>query len=127
MGRVIKNNPKLFFASALLAVFVAIINFNIGVSFKDAFIEHEQTLTNAVIEKMEDEEPSAKEITKSQIISLTEAEYQKIIREKRKDLEKIERVRDNIKSARELTGNGTIVKKEAKQIIEKKGESSRTV
>lgn len=127
LGRIIKNNPKLFFLCSLLAIIVALINYNIGVNFKDAFIVHEKTLTEAVIEKIEDEKPKSKEIDKSRIIPLTEAAYQKIAQENHEDLKKIEEVRDKIKSDEKLTGSGTITKKAAKQLIEKKGASPRTV
>src|SRR2546429_5004985 len=53
LRRIIKNNPKLFFFCSLLAVLTAIINFNIGVGFKDAFITEERTLSQRTINEIE--------------------------------------------------------------------------
>jgi len=47
---IIKKNPRLFFVCALLAIVTAIINFNIGVCFKDAFFVNEKTLSTQTIE-----------------------------------------------------------------------------
>lgn len=58
--RIIQNNRKLFFFCSLLAVITAIINFNIGVSFKNAFFVDEKTLSNEIIEDIKKEKTNDK-------------------------------------------------------------------
>ncbi|MCE8164011.1 MAG: ABC transporter ATP-binding protein [Candidatus Moeniiplasma glomeromycotorum] len=129
LGRVIKNNPKLFFACSLLAVVVAIINFNIGVNFKDAFLVQEKHLTEAVIEKIDDEDKEKKtqQINKQRIKEITEEEYQRVIQQNQKDKGKIEEIKNKILQTEELTGTDSIPKKRAKELVEEKGTSERRV
>src|SRR5215216_3689612 len=55
LGRVIKNNPLLFFFCSLLAVITAVINFNIGVNVKNLVLHKEKTLSEQVIKEIEEE------------------------------------------------------------------------
>src|SRR5437763_10829856 len=74
LGRIIKNNRKLFLLCSLLAVIVAIINFNIEVNFKDAFINEERTLTKKVIAELEKKEEN-EEISAKDIKGILDKEY----------------------------------------------------
>src|SRR3954453_11821175 len=48
LGRIIKNNPLLFFFCSLLAVIVAVINFNISSNVKNLILHKEKTLSEQV-------------------------------------------------------------------------------
>jgi len=111
----------------LLAVVVTIINFNIGVNFKNAFIVQEKHLSEAVIEKIENEGKKEKEISRQRIKEITEEEYQRVIKEKQESREKIEKLKTEIDQDQELTGTGLIAKKKAKKLIEKRGTEQRKV
>src|SRR3954454_19486819 len=76
LGRIIKNNPKLFFLCSLLAVIVAVINFNIGINFKDAFITEERTLTKKVIAVLERKQEGEK-IESAEIKKILNHKYKK--------------------------------------------------
>ncbi|KLL02580.1 MAG: ABC transporter ATP-binding protein [Mycoplasmataceae bacterium RC_NB112A] len=131
LGRVIKNNPKLFFLCVLLGIFVAIINYNIGVVFKNAFMVQEKELTVAVNEKIDEEKGENNQpveyISKQRIREITKEEYQKVIQRNQKSRADIEEVKSNIEKAEKFAGTDLIPKKEAKEIIEKKGTIGRKV
>src|SRR5437868_1762070 len=55
LGRIIKNNPLLFFFCSLLAVITAVVNFNIGVNLKNVLLSKEKTLSEQVIKEVEKE------------------------------------------------------------------------
>ncbi|MCE8167080.1 MAG: ABC transporter ATP-binding protein [Candidatus Moeniiplasma glomeromycotorum] len=131
MGKIIKNNPKLFFLCSLLAVFVAIINFNIGVVFKNAFIVQEKELTAAVNEEIDKEggekAKEVKDISKQRIKEITESECRRVIKQNQEKKEKIEEIKNKIKQSEKLDGAGSIPKKEAKKLIERQGTTGRKV
>src|SRR5688572_14275543 len=61
LGRIIKNNPLLFFFCSLLAVITAVINFNIGVNVKNLLLSKEKTLSEQIIKEVEREGGGEKE------------------------------------------------------------------
>ena len=97
--RIIKNNPKLFFVCSLLAVITAIINFNIGVSFKNAFFVDEKTLSNEIIEDIKKEVNDKEKIETERIKEIAEnkattnAELQTEV--KKKILAELEKKKNN--------------------------------
>jgi hypothetical protein len=68
LGRIIKNNPLLFFFCALLAVITALINFNITVNFKNAFIVKDRNIASQIIKEIKKEEgKKTEEIEKERV------------------------------------------------------------
>src|SRR5207302_3371141 len=62
LGRIIKNNPLLFFFCSLLAVITAVINFNISVNVKNLMLRKEKTLSEQVIKEIEKEGREEKKV-----------------------------------------------------------------
>ena len=128
LGRIIKNNPKLFFLCSLLAIITAIINFNIGVNFKNAFVVQEKHLTETLTEKIDEEGgEKAKQIDKQRIREIIEEGHQQAIRENHEAKEKIDRVKNKINEAVNLTEKDSLTKEKVKEMIEKKGTIERQV
>jgi hypothetical protein len=119
LGRIIKNNPKLFLLCSSLAVMVAIINFNIGVNFKDAFIEEERTLTKKVIATLERKEKD-EEIKVEEIKKILEEECSRVSEQQTK-------VKNSIEN--KLTNQENLKKAEAIKLVEEAGKDpqNRTI
>src|SRR6185436_633264 len=67
LGRIIKNNPFLFFFCSLLAVITAVINFNIGAKEKNLLLQKKKVLSKKVVQKKEKEGKKKKDIEKKRI------------------------------------------------------------
>ena len=119
LGRIIKNNPLLFFFCSFLAVITAVINFNIGVNVKNFLLSKEKTLSEQVIKEIENEGGEKKEeIEKKKIREILE----RITEEKNKKQKEVkEKITEKIK------GDGSLSKKEVKKIIEEASISERKV
>lgn len=116
-GRIIRNNPKLFFFCSLLAVITAIINFNIGVSFKDAFLTDEKTLSAQTIEiinqEVKEKEGKEGEISTKRIQEIVDKQTDQNVSLQRTVQSKI------VKKLKEKDSNQqkTLKKKEATELI----------
>lgn len=116
LGRIIKNNPLLFFFCSLLAVIVAVINFNIGTNLKNVMLSKEKTLSEQVVKEVEKEK--GEKIERKRI--------RKILNDKADETEKKQReVKEKIEE--KIKGEGSLTKKEAKKIIEDASVSGRKV
>jgi len=116
LGRIIKNNPLLFFFCSLLAVIVAVINFNIGTNLKNVMLGKEKTLSEQVVKEVEKEK--GEKIERKRI--------RKILNDKADETEKKQReVKEKIEE--KIKGEGSLTKKEAKKIIEDASVSGRKV
>ena len=115
LGRIIKNNPKLFLLCSLLAVIVAIINFNIGINFKDAFITEEKTLTTKVITKLESRKEGEK-IEAEEIKKILEDKYSRVSDQQKN-------VKDNIEAG--LKGKESLDKKAAIDLVKEAGKNPK--
>ena len=111
--KIISNNLRLFLACSLLAVITAIINFNIGIAFKDAFFTDEKTLSTETIENI-------KKKVKNDEETIEIEEIKKIIDEQFKKNDKSTReVKDEIiKKLDEKTNQKSLKKKEAIELVE---------
>jgi len=116
LGRIIKNNPLLFFFCSLLAVIVAVINFNIGTNLKNVMLGKEKTLSEQIVKEVEKEK--GEKIERKRI--------RKILNDKADETEKKQReVKEKIEE--KIKGEGSLTKKEAKKIIEDASVSGRKV
>jgi hypothetical protein len=115
LGRIIKNNPKLFLLCSGLAVIVAIVNFNIGVNFKDAFITEERTLTKKVISILE-RKKEGEEIEAEEIKEILDKKYKKTSEQQTK-------VKNSIEN--ELINKGSLKKKEAIDLVKEAGKDPK--
>ena len=116
LGRIIKNNPLLFFFCSLLAVIVAVINFNIGTNLKNVMLSKEKTLSEQIVKEVEKEK--GEKIERKRI--------RKILNDKADETEKKQReVKEKIEE--KIKGEGSLTKKEAKKIIEDASVSGRKV
>ncbi|RHZ35190.1 hypothetical protein [endosymbiont GvMRE of Glomus versiforme] len=107
LGKVIKNNPLLFFFCSLLAIITAVVNFNIGVNIKHALFSKEKTLSEHVIKEIENEEGEKnEEIEKKKIREILEKKATENNEQQKKVKEKI---KDKIKE------DGSLAKKDAKK------------
>ena len=119
LGRIIKNNPFLFFFCSLLAVITAVINFNISFNAKNLFIHKEKTLSEQVIKKVEKEGgEKEEEIKKNKVREILEKETD----EKN---EKQKKIKKDI--TEKVAGKGSLKKKEVKKMIEKASIEGRRV
>jgi hypothetical protein len=122
LGRIIKNNTKLFFFCSLLAVITAVINFNIGVNMRNALFSKEKTLNAETIKEIKEEggkEQKYIEITK--IKAILDNSNKKKNKEQEITKSKITNAIEEIKDKKTLT------KKEAEEIIKEAGISERKV
>ncbi len=127
LGRIIKNNPLLFFFCALLAVITAIINFNIGVNFKNAFVAKDRNIATQIIKEIKQEgDKKEKEVKKERIKEIIEKKFSdNFSDEKQKKLKEVK-----AKIVKEISNEGKgnkIEKEKAKEIIEKNSTDSLTV
>src|SRR6185436_1288172 len=119
LGRVIKNNPLLFFFCSLLAIITAVVNFNIGVNLKHALFSKEKTLSEHVIKEIENEGgKEKKEIENKRIREILEKKATENNEQQKKVKEKI---KEKIKE------DGSLAKKEAKKIVEDASIDGRKV
>src|SRR6185369_275465 len=119
LGRIIKNNPFLFFFCSLLAVITAVINFNISFNAKSLFLHKEKTLSEQVIKKIDDEGgEKEEEIEKNKVREILEKETD----EKN---EKQKKIKKDI--TEKEAGKGSLKKKEVKKMIEKASIEGRRV
>ncbi|MCE8163629.1 MAG: ATP-binding cassette domain-containing protein [Candidatus Moeniiplasma glomeromycotorum] len=119
LGKVIKNNPFLFFFCSLLAVITALINFNIGINVKNFLLTREKTLTTATIKEIENEGgKEKKEIDRKKIREILK-------REANENEERQKKLKAEIE--KKIKGEGSLKKKEAKKIIEEASLEGRTV
>src|SRR5438876_293472 len=110
LGRVIKNNPLLFFFCALLAVITALINFNIGVNLKNFLMTREKTLTTVTIKEIEKEGGKEKKaITKERIREILAKNADKTAERQKKLQAEI---------SKKIEGTGSLEKKKVKKMIE---------
>ncbi|CAG8555894.1 5757_t:CDS:1, partial [Cetraspora pellucida] len=117
LGRIIKNNPFLFFFCSLLAIITALVNFNIGVNLKNALLSREKVLSEKVIKAVEKEGGGKKEeITKERVREILNSEADETDRQQKETKENI---------AGEMQGEGSLSKKEVKEIIEKASVGGR--
>lgn len=114
LSRIIKNNPKLFLLCSVLAVIVAIVNFNIGVNFKDAFITDERNLTKKVVAELE--KKAEKEIKVDEIRSILDRKYSRIS-------EQQEKVKNSIE--KELASKESLKKEEAIKLVKEAGKDPK--
>ena len=114
LGRIIKNNPKLFLLCSVLAIIVAVINFNIGVNFKDAFITEERNLTKKVIAELEKKDE--KEIKVDEIKSILEKKYSRISEQQTK-------VKNSIEN--ELAKKESLKKEDAINLVKEAGKDPK--
>ncbi|CAI2161756.1 1316_t:CDS:2 [Funneliformis geosporum] len=94
---------------------VAVINFNIGVNFKDAFITEERTLTKKVIGVLESKGKDEK-IDPEEIKSILNKKYNSVSEQQTK-------VKDSIEEG--LKGKNSLAKKEAIDLIKEAGKDSK--
>ena len=121
LGRIIKNNTKLFFACSLLAVITAVINFNIGVNTRNAIFSKEKNLTEETVKEIEREGGDKKEIEIAKIKEIISKSDDKKNAEQKK-------VKANItKAIEEIKDKKSLSKKEAKEIIKEAGIGERKV
>jgi len=116
LGRIIKNNPLLFFFCSLLAVIVAVINFNIGANAKNLLLHKEKVLSEQVVQEIEKEE--GEKIERKRIIGILKDKADETNQKQKKVKEKIEK---------KIKGEGSLTKKEAKKIIEDASIDGRRV
>ncbi|CAG8561374.1 8328_t:CDS:1 [Paraglomus occultum] len=116
LGRIIKNNPFLFFFCALLAVITAVVNFNIGGNLKNLLLHKEKTLSEQVVKEVEKEE--GERIEKKKIKEILNDKADETNKRQKEVKEKIEKV---------IKGNGSLAKKDAKKIIEDSSIEGRKV
>ncbi|WNE40565.1 MAG: Vitamin B12 import ATP-binding protein BtuD [Mycoplasmataceae bacterium] len=118
LGRIIRNNPLLFFFCSLLAIITALVNFNIGLNFRNLITSaiKEKTLSEQIVEKIEKEEGD--KITEGKIREIIETNFNEKDKQQKEVKEKIE---EKIKDKQTLT------KKEIKKEIEKIRVGERTV
>lgn len=121
LGRIIKNNYKLFFACSFLAVITAAINFNITNNTRDVLLGKEKTITEQTIKEIE--EIKGDRVEKQKIVEILE---QKITATGTKHDQEKQEVRDKIIT--EINKKDTsLSKEEAKKIIRKAGIGDRRV
>jgi ABC-type multidrug transport system fused ATPase/permease subunit len=113
---IISNNPWLFLACSLLAIITAIINFNIGICFKNAFFVDEKTLSTEAIEAIN---KSKKE--KIDIDEIKAIINQKVDESKDSQNKVREKIFDGL---RERSSQKTFKKEEAVKLVE---ESSKDI
>lgn len=118
LGRVIKNNPLLFFFCSLLAVIVAVINFNITSNIKNLLLHKEKTLSEKVIEEVKKEGEGKKEIEKEKVRKILEKIADETNQRQRE-------VKENIEE--KIKGDGSLEKKEIKEIIDKASVGIRKI
>jgi len=118
LGRIIKNNPFLFFFCSLLAVITAVINFNIGANAKNLLLHKEKVLSEQVVQEIEKEGKEKKDIEKKRIREILKEKTDES-NEKQKELKK--KIEEKIK------GNGSLTKKQAKEIVEKASLDKRKI
>ena len=116
LGRIVKNNPFLFFFCALLAIITAIINFNIGANLKNLVLHKEKTLSEQVVKEVEREKEET--IEKKRIREILKDKADETNQRQKEVKENIEKV---------IKGNGSLTKKEAKKIIEDSSIEGRKV
>src|SRR5688572_22921513 len=104
LGRIIKNNPLLFFFCSFLAVIVAVINFNIGANVKSLILHKEKTLSEQVIKEVERE--GGEEIEKKKVRTILEKNADET------NQRQIE-VKKNIEE--KIEGSGSLKKKDVKK------------
>ena len=118
LGRIIKNNPFLFFFCSLLAIITALINFNIGVNIKNLLLHKEKVLSEQVVQEIEKEGKEKKDIEKKRI--------REILKNKVDESNKRQKeVKENIEA--KIVGEGSLTKKDAKKIIEDASIDGRKV
>jgi hypothetical protein len=115
LSRIIKNNPKLFLLCSVLAVIVSVINFNIGVNFKDAFITEERNLTKKVIAELEKKDEK-KEIKVDEIKSILDKKYSRVSEQQ-----------TNVKNSieKELAKKESLKKEEAIKLVKEAGKDPK--
>ena len=119
LGRIIKNNPLLFFFCSLLAVITALINFNIAVNLRGVLLSKEKTLSGEVIKAVEKEKGDKEEnIKKEKVREILKQKADETNEEQKKVKKEIEE---------KIEGNGSLKKKEVKKIIEKASMRGRRV
>jgi flagellar hook-basal body complex protein FliE len=110
LGRIIKNNPILFFFCSLLAIITALVNFNIGLNFRNFLTIKEKTLSEQVIKEIEKEGGEKEtEIEKKRIRETLEKKVDESDKKQKKVKEKI---------TEQAEGEGSLKKKEIKELIE---------
>jgi flagellar hook-basal body complex protein FliE len=110
LGRIIKNNPILFFFCSLLAIITALVNFNIGLNFRNFLTIKEKTLSEQVIKEIEKEGGEKEtEIEKKRIREILEKKVDESDKKQKKVKEKI---------TEQAEGEGSLKKKEIKELIE---------
>ena len=118
LGRIIKNNPLLFFFCSLLAVIVAVINFNISANVKNLILHKEKTLSEQVIREVEKEGGEKEEIEKKRVRAILEKNADEANQRQKEVKEIIEK---------KIPGSGSLKKKKVKEIIEESSIGSRKV
>jgi ABC-type multidrug transport system fused ATPase/permease subunit len=119
LGRIIKNNPILFFFCSLLAIITALVNFNIGLNFRNFLTIKEKTLSEQVIKEIEKEGGEKEtEIEKKRIREILEKKVDESDKKQKKVKEKI---------TEQAEGEGSLKKKEIKELIENARVGWRTV
>lgn len=110
LGRIIKNNPILFFFCSLLAIITALVNFNIGINFRNLITNatKEKTLSEQVIEEVENEKSN--DIKKERIRDIIKNNLKEKNKQQREIKEKIEE---------KIEGKESLTKKEIKDELEK--------
>ena len=113
---IIKKNLGLFLVCSLLAIVTAIINFNIGICFKNAFFVDEKTLSTETI----------KAINKDKEETIDLAEIKRIVNEKADESEDLQKkVKENILT--ELKNKPSLTSFKKEEAIELIEEASKDI
>ncbi|WNE40306.1 MAG: Vitamin B12 import ATP-binding protein BtuD [Mycoplasmataceae bacterium] len=109
LGRIIINNPALFFFCSLLAIITALVNFNIGINFRNLITNatKEKTLSEQVIEEIENEKGD--DIKKEKVKDIIKNNLKEKDKQQREIKEKIEE---------KIKGKESLTKKEIKDELE---------
>ena len=118
LGRVIKNNPLLFFFCSLLAVITALVNFNVGTNLVNILTSKEKTLSEEVIKEVEKDKSDEKSIKKQKVREILKQKADETNQRQKEVKTKIEA---------EIEGEGWLEKKKVKKIVEGASIGSRKI
>ena len=115
---IIRKNRGLFFVCALLAVITAIINFNIGVCFKNTFFVDEKTLSTQTIEAIKEDKGNTIDIDR----------VKRIIKKKanKNEASQKEFKKKFLKELKKKTSQTSFKKEEAIELIEEASKDTFT-